>query len=107
MAAFAENLKIALDALYGVIDELNAELPPDKQLAKHVETRIFGEDQGLDSLDLVRLVVLYEQAISESTQQVVSISDDRAMSEQNSHFRTVDSLSQYVAALLSEGMDVA
>ena len=92
----------ALDALYEVIDEINLELRGDQQLAKSPETRLFGGDDGLDSIDLVRLVVLYEQAVSDATGKTISISDDRAMSNAHSHFSTVERLVAYTLTLLEE-----
>lgn len=94
--------QLALDALYEVIDEINLELREEQRLAKDPETRIFGEEDGLDSIDLVRLVVLYEQAMADATGTAISISDDRAMSNAHSHFRTVRSLVDYTLTLLDE-----
>ena len=92
----------ALEALYTVIDELNIDLAPEKQLAKTPDTHLFGGDEGLESIDLVRLIVLYELEIANVTDRNVSISDDRAMSNTHSHFTTVGALAAYATTLLNE-----
>ncbi len=103
----AETAKLALDSLYEVIDEINLELRDDQRLAKDPATRLFGEEDGLDSIDLVRLVVLYEQAVTDATGTPISISDDRAMSNAHSHFSTVQSLVDYTLTLLDEASGAA
>ncbi len=89
-------------ALSSVIGEINEELPHDAQLGTDPASIIFGEGGALDSLDLVRLVVLLEQQINEDTGLALSIADERAMSEENSHFHSVGSLVAHVMNLAEE-----
>jgi acyl carrier protein len=102
MAGSEIEADVVLNALYGVLEELNEDRAPEDRLAPDPGTLLYGKDGNLDSLDLVRLVVLYEQAINEATDASICISDDRAMSEHNSHFRTVRSIADYVMQLLRE-----
>ncbi len=97
-----ETARIALDALYAVLDELNLDLAEDKQLVMAPDTHLFGGDDGLESIDLVRLIVLYEIKIAAATDRNISISDDRAMSDSRSHFSTVGGLAAYAAQLIAE-----
>jgi len=53
-------------------------------------------------MDLVQLVVLYEQTLQEVADSSICITDDRAWSDENSPFHTVESLVAYVMAQLQE-----
>ena len=97
-----ETANVALEALYVVIDELNGDLAEDKKLTKSPQAQLFGGDDGLESIDLVRLIVLYEMEIASRADCAISISDDRAMSEARSHFSTVGSLAAYATSLIEE-----
>lgn len=60
------------------------------------ETRLFGGGGVLDSLGLVSVVVELEQKLSDLQGRDVSLMNDRAVSQTNSPFRTVESLADYV-----------
>lgn len=91
-----------LKALASVIKEMNEERDEDTQLGIEPASILYGTGGSLDSLDLVRLVVLFEQQIDEAIGRVVSIADDRAMSQENSHFHTVGALVDHVTKLIEE-----
>ena len=91
-----------IEAIYTVIDDKNEELPENQQLDKSLETPLFGEKSKLDSLGLVNVIVATEQKIEEDFEALISLTDERAMSQKNSPFRTVGTLVEYVAALLQE-----
>jgi len=61
------------------------------------ETRLFGPGGNLDSLDLVRLVFLVEEAVQQQTGRTVALTDEKAMSQRSSPFATVASLTDYLA----------
>ena len=88
------------NALYEIFDEMNLERAQDDPLGKNPGTILFGEDATLDSMDLVQLVVRYEQTLQELTQSDILLTDDRAWSSENSPFHTVASLVDYVMAQL-------
>lgn len=94
--------KAIVDVIYTVIDELNETLPEDLKLDKAPQTVLFGQGGKLDSLGLVNLVVAVEQQVGDTFGKPISITDERAMSERNSPFRSVDSLADYIARLLDE-----
>ena len=97
--------QVALDALYSVMDELNEERPEDEKLARDPATPLYGAEGNLDSIDLVRLVVMLEQKINDITDRAISITDDRALSQHESHFQTVRTLADYVMQLMREEAD--
>lgn len=102
MAGNEVTEQVVLQALSTVIGGLNEERPEDRQLGSERTSMLYGAGGELDSLDLVRLVVLFEQQINEDTGCVVSLADDRAMSTENSHFQTVGSLVAYTLELMEE-----
>jgi len=65
-------------------------------------TVLFGPGGELDSLGLVNLIVLLEEKISDEFGVEIVLTDQRAMSQQHSPFRTVQVLADYVVRLLNE-----
>jgi len=63
------------------------------------ETALFGDGGYLDSLGLVGLLIDLEESLQDEG-VCVTLSDDRAMSQQNSPFRDVPSLTNYIASLI-------
>lgn len=93
------------DKLVNLIYKVAEETNPD--LAKHSQTngantRLFGRGGLLDSLGLVRLIVAIEGALEEELGVSVVLADERAMSQKNSPFRTIESLTNYIVLLLEE-----
>ncbi len=65
------------------------------------QTPLFGEAGVLDSVGLVSLVVAVEQALQDELGIQVSLADERALSQQNSPYRTIESLASYAASMVS------
>jgi acyl carrier protein len=88
-----------------VIDTLSAILvqrgtPPPPTLDR--DTPIFGLNGLLDSIGVVTLMVDLEQNLSDRLSLAVRIADDRAMSQRSSPFRTVGTLTDFIASQLAE-----
>jgi len=94
-----------VDTIYRVVDDVNEQLPEERHLEKSVNTRIFGESGRLDSLGLVSFVVAAEQEFETEFGKPVSLTDERAMSQKNSPFRSIGSFAEYVSVLLRETLD--
>jgi len=92
----AEILKL----IYEVIDEMNQALPAGSRLDKSPSTILFGANGKLDSLGLVNLITLTEQKVEDELGTTIVIADERAMSQEESPFQTVASLSAYICSLL-------
>jgi acyl carrier protein len=73
----------------GVSQEM--ELPADF----NPRTPLFGEGGALDSMALVSLVIAVEQAIEEKYGVVVELANDKALSQRNSPYRTVETLATF------------
>ncbi|RMF03788.1 MAG: hypothetical protein D6768_05095 [Chloroflexi bacterium] len=93
-----------LQVIYDAIDEVNAPLPETRRLEKSPETVLFGQGGQLDSLGLVNLVVITEENVEDAFDVPINIADQRAMSQKNSPFRTVDTLADYIVMLLDENL---
>jgi acyl carrier protein len=65
-------------------------------------TPLIGRSSALDSLGLVQLLVEVEQRLEQEQDLSITVADDRAMSQRNSPFRTVGTLTDYVWMLLEE-----
>jgi acyl carrier protein len=90
------------DIILKALHNLNEERGPDEQLTVGLDTRLFGADAVLDSLSLVSVIVDVEAAISDAAGRDVSLTDDRAMSQEVSPFTDVNALTAYVQQLLGE-----
>ena len=66
------------------------------------ETPVFGQRGPLDSMQLVTFLMELEQQINDRCGTMISIADDRALSQQRSPFRSVGTLADYVDMLLTE-----
>jgi len=65
-------------------------------------TPLIGNEAVLDSLGLVTLVIDAEERLNEEYDLSLTLADDRAMSQRNSPFRTVQSLADYICLLIDE-----
>jgi acyl carrier protein len=95
---FEDVLKVVLDS----VSELNLQLDDSHQLELSPETQLFGRGSKLDSLGLVNLIVLVEEKTADTFGKSVTIADEKAMSQKNSPFRTVQTLAEYLFSLLKE-----
>ncbi len=91
--------------IFEAIEDLNLKRPQEDQLKKSEDTVLFGYSGQLDSLGLVDLVLAVEQKITEKLDRVVTLADEKAMSQEKSPFRTVGFLAEYICQLLEEGKD--
>jgi acyl carrier protein len=88
--------------LFAAIGEINEQLPPGQTIAAEKSTMLFGKDGVLDSLTLVNLIVAAEQKVQETLGISITLADERAMSQKNSPFKSVESLAQYIVMLVKE-----
>jgi len=81
------------------IENANHSRHPDSQLACDPAAKLYGPGSSLDSLGLVNILIDIEDGLR-STGLDVSLSDERAMSQTRSPFRTVPALVEYITSLL-------
>jgi acyl carrier protein len=65
-------------------------------------TRLIGREALFDSMGLVNLIVDIEQRLEEQYQVAVILADERAMSQKNSPFRSIQTLTDYICQLMAE-----
>ncbi|TKJ21496.1 hypothetical protein [Blastococcus sp. CCUG 61487] len=81
------------------LETLNDERDADEKLDVGPGTRLFGADAELDSLALVSVIVDVEEAVSTASGRSISLTDDRAMSQEVSPFTDVQTLTSYILSL--------
>ena len=100
MAATMDRARITSVVLQS-IRTLNLSREPADQLPEAVDAPLFGTGSPLDSLGLVSLLIEVEEMLQEQGFDV-ALSDERAMSQTRSPFRTVASLIAYIEASIAE-----
>ncbi|HVG30780.1 MAG TPA: hypothetical protein VM864_13815 [Pyrinomonadaceae bacterium] len=89
-------------AIYAAVDELNGQLPKGVRVEPVPDAPLYGKGGKLESIDLVGFIIEVEEKVKEEFGVSITIADERAVSEQNSPFLTVGTLTEYVAGLLKE-----
>ena len=90
------------NTIINAVKEINERLPKEQQISKTSKTVLFGKGGQLDSLGLVNLLVIIEQNIEEDFDVIITIADERAMSQKHSPFRTIGTMADYINMLLKE-----
>lgn len=90
------NRESILNVIYDSLDELN-EIAAEKYSFTHSEQEVlFGRAGKLDSLDLVNLLVIIEEKLENEFEVVITIANERAISEKNSPFSNIDRLASFI-----------
>lgn len=105
MSSTTTTKQRVVELIYEAIDSINDTLPDQRQLDKAEGTVLFGSGTTLDSLGLVNLLVSFEQQVIDEVGVPITLADERAMSQRNSPFRTVDTLADYAMQLIQESAD--
>ncbi|AOY78276.1 hypothetical protein BJL90_06950 [Clostridium formicaceticum] len=63
------------------------------------ETKLYGNGGLLKSIDLVTLIVELEYKLEERYGLLGVLTDEKAMSQKNSPFRTIQTLADYISSL--------
>jgi len=88
--------------VFSVIDEINKESSKEVQIIKALDSVIYGSHGELDSLGLVNFVVAVEQKIEDVFGKSINLADDKAMSQKNSPFQTVETFVNYIYDVLEK-----
>ena len=99
MASIRDKL---VNLILETLRELNEDLDLDAFGDPGPETRIFGQDGGLDSVALVALMADLEEKVAREFRRDIIIADDRAMSRKRSPFRSVSTLADYLEELMEK-----
>ena len=82
------------------LDEVNDLLERKIQSPKDDQTPLYGREGVLDSLSLVNLIVSIEGSIESEIGMSVILANEKAMSQHNSPFATIGSLTRYVTDIV-------
>lgn len=88
--------------IISAIKELNDEIESNDLENPTLDTLIYGTNGNLDSLALVTLITIIEQGIADEFGQEIVLADEKAMSRNNSPFKSVQSLADYIVNLMIE-----
>ena len=91
--------------IFDMLDEINEQLPVEKRLPKSKETILLGKNGKLDSLGLVNLIVATEQRVEDELGVTITLADEKAMSQEVSPFKSLNTLIHYITQLLEEPSD--
>jgi acyl carrier protein len=86
--------------LIGCINTTICELPLENQFEVNGSTLLLAEGGSIDSLQLVSIIVDFEEALSERFDIAVSLTSDEAMMQVESPFYSVKTLSNYAYKLI-------
>ena len=89
-------------SIYKSIDEVNSQMSKDEQLIKSPDTVLYGESSLIDSIGLINIIVTVEQNIEDDFEKSITLADQKAMSQKQSPFKTVESLAKYIQILIEE-----
>ena len=92
----------AIKVIYSALDLINSEKGSEGKLIKSEETTLFGHGANLDSFELVGLVLSVESKIAQELGVVVTLADEKAMSQRSSPFRTVATMANYIVQVIEE-----
>jgi acyl carrier protein len=90
-----------IEAVWNVYIETVTE-PTIPETDARQQIRLFGANAKLDSLGLVTLLLDIEQEINDQFDALISLVDERAMSQTKSPFRTIGTLTDYIEKLIEE-----
>ncbi|MGP3698833.1 hypothetical protein [Rhodobacter sp. NSM] len=95
-----------LAAMQNAVEEVNLTLPPERQISSDPDAVLYGDGSALDSLGLVNFVMAAEQHVGDETGCDIVLASEAAMSRRRSPYRSLRSLAEYAAELVS-GADAA
>ena len=89
-----------LQIVYAALEEANddrLDLPP---LPRRPGTRLYGTEEGLDSLGLVNFLVAVEERLESSLGALIALCDERTLAAEPSPLESVLALVEHVERLL-------
>jgi len=92
----------AIKVIYSAFDLINSEKGSEGKLIESEETTLFGHGANLDSFELVGLVLSVESKVAQEFGVVVTLADEKAMSQRSSPFRTVATMANYIVQVIEE-----
>lgn len=90
----------------GALDYINSSSSQESFSDLPLEKSLFGSDDALlDSISLVILVVELEKQVEEHFDVAIIIADDKAMSQKNSPFKSIETLAAHLQQLIQRKLE--
>jgi len=89
-----------IEIIIETVKEYNEGLSKGNQISQDLDASIYGDTNGIDSLGLVSFIINLEQNIEERLNKVVSLADEKAMSQKKSPYESINVLSEYILKLI-------
>src|SRR5687768_1206248 len=89
------------EIIVGAIQTLNLSRRANDRLQETADAALYGKESPLDSLGLVSLLIEVEEGLRDAGVEL-TLSDERAMSQKHSPFRTVRTLADYIDSSLRD-----
>lgn len=86
--------------IHDALRDLNEELENKELNNPTKETKLYGVNGALDSLALVSFITDLEEYIAAEFDKDIILADEKAMSQNNSPFNTIHTLTTYIEELL-------
>jgi acyl carrier protein len=67
-----------------------------------IDTVLLGKNSNIDSITLVSLIVTIEESLEDNLNVSVTLADEKALSQKNSPFLTIETLHNYITLLIKE-----
>ena len=96
------NEENILNAIFSAIDTVNDDLSKKRKISKSIDENLYGKNGCLDSLGLVNLIVALEEEIEDEFDIALVLTDEKALSQKNSPFQSIRSLSNFILNQLNE-----
>ena len=90
-----------LELVLNAIEMTNNMRDENRQIPKLKTTQLYGANGHLDSMGLVAFLIDIEESLLDEN-LAITLSDERAMSQSKSPFRTVETLVHYIKMLVTE-----
>jgi acyl carrier protein len=98
--------KISTGELLELIGQCAKEVSEQQQVTLPADigpdTRLFGKPGLFDSIGLVSLVLAVEEAVEDEYGVTIALADQRAMSQNSSPFRSMQSLAEHACQQIEE-----
>jgi hypothetical protein len=96
------NREQILSAIYSALDSINEQREPENRLPKEISAPLSGSG-GLDSIELVNLIVATEDSIATTLGQSISLADAFSGESGAGALETVGTFAHHISNLLDGG----
>ena len=91
---------IIKEIVFDSVEEINHMLHHKLNLS--MDEILLGPDDKIDSVNLIRLIIIIEQEINTRLNINITLANSKAFSEKESPFRTIGSLINYISFLITQ-----